>query len=251
MTAKNPANPTSGPLFELLTARGLTVSAVARTAGISEGTLRAYRDTEGRGLNTRTLHKVLGAIAHLSGAPSPPELMAGELGGAELNYPTATAPRAGATPPGLASPAATEYRAPEPISPSALRVPVRGTAQGGPQGAFVLTGDDIDYVRCPARLATAQGTYALFIEGDSMSPRYEPGELIFVSPRRPARIGDDVVIVRRDGDGEQCAYIKRLLRRGGKEVVVEQFNPPKEIHFLAADIEAIHLVLRMDDLFGY
>ena len=72
MTAKNPANPTSRPLFELLTARGLTVSAVARTAGISEGTLRAYRDTEGRGLNTRTLHKVLGAIAHLSGAPPPP-----------------------------------------------------------------------------------------------------------------------------------------------------------------------------------
>jgi len=84
-----------------------------------------------------------------------------------------------------------------------------------------------------------------------MSPRYEPGELIFVSPRRPARIGDDVVIVRRDGDGEQCAYIKRLLRRGGEEVVVEQFNPPKEIRFLAADIEAIHLVLRMDDLYGY
>ena len=73
MTVKNPANPTSRPLFELLTARGLTVSAVARTAGISEGTLRAYRDTEGRGLNTRTLHKVLGAIAHLSGAPPPPE----------------------------------------------------------------------------------------------------------------------------------------------------------------------------------
>ena len=151
MTAKNPANPTSRPLFELLTARGLTVSAVARTAGISEGILRAYRDTEGRGLNTRTLHKVLCAIAHLSGAPPPPELMAGELGGAELNYLTATAPRAGATPPGLASPANTEYRAPEPISPSAPRVPVRGTAQGGPQGAFVLTGDDIDYVRCPAR----------------------------------------------------------------------------------------------------
>ena len=251
MTARNPANPASRPLFDLLSARGLTVSAAARAAGISEGTLRAYRDTEGRGLNTRTLHKVLGAIARLSGAPPPPELMAGELGGAGLNYPTAAAPATGMTTPGLAAPVAPEYRAPEPLSPSAPRIAVRGTAQGGPQGAFVLTGDDIDYVRCPARLGTAQGTYALFIEGDSMSPRYEPGELIFVSPRRPARIGDDVVIVRRDGDGEQCAYIKRLLRRGGAEVVAEQFNPPKEVRFPAAEIEAIHLVLRMADLYGY
>ena len=173
--------------------------------------------------------------------------------------PSATTPTAGARPLGLAAPAAPEYQAPKApayqapdvASPSAPHISVRGTAQGGPQGAFVLTGDDIDYVRCPPRLATAQGTYALFIEGDSMTPRYEPGELIFVSPRRPARIGDDVVIIRRDGAGEQCASIKRLLKRGGEEVVAEQFNPPIEIRFAATDIEAIHLVLRMVDLYGY
>lgn len=251
MTANLPANPASRTLFEVLAARRLTVSAVARAAGISEGTLRAYRDTVGRGLNTRTLHKVIGAIAALSGSPAPAQLATPDLSAGEIIFPTAAAPASGRKPPGLASPAGRGYSAPQPVSPSAPRVPVRGTAQGGPQGAFVLTGDDIDYVRCPARLATAQGTYALFIEGDSMSPRYEPGELIFVSPRRPARIGDDVVIVRRDGDGEQCAYIKRLIRRGSDEVVAEQFNPPRQIRFPAGDIETIHLVLRMADLYGY
>lgn len=251
MTAKRPANPASRALFDVLAARGLTVSAVARAAAISEGTLRAYRDTEGRGLNTRTLHKVIAAIARLSGTPAPPELAAPELWGAEIIFPVGGSPASGLAPPGLASPAAREYTAPELAPPSAPRIPVRGTAQGGPQGAFVLTGDDIDYVRCPPRLATAQGTYALFIEGDSMSPRYEPGELIFVSPRRPARVGDDVVIVLRDGRGEQTAFIKRLLRRGGEEVVAQQFNPPKEIRFPTADIETIHLVLRMADLYGY
>ena len=84
-----------------------------------------------------------------------------------------------------------------------------------------------------------------------MSPRYEPGELIFVSPRRPARVGDDVVIVLNDGSGEQTAYIKRLVRQGGEVVVVEQFNPSKEIRFPAAEIETIHLVLRMADLYDY
>ncbi len=249
--AKTPANPASRALFDVLSARGLTVSAVARAGGISEGTLRAYRDTAGRGLNTRTLHKVLGAIAHLSGTAVPPELAAAQLTGAEINYPTATAPATGLSAPGLASRGAREYSAQELVSPSAPHIPVRGTAQGGPKGAFVLTGDDIDYVRCPPRLATAQGTYGLFIEGDSMSPRYEPGELIFVAPRRPARIGDDVVIVQRNGDGEHCAFIKRLLKRNSEEIMVEQFNPPKKIRFLVAEIDSIHLVLRMADLYGY
>jgi hypothetical protein len=244
-------NPDSRALFNVLAARGLTVNAVARAAGISEGTLRAYRDTAGRGLNTRTLHKVIAAIARISGAPAPPELAMPTIMGEDIIFPNSAPPAAGMTPRGLASPAAREYSAPELVSPSAPRIPVRGTAQGGPQGAFVLTGDDIDYVRCPQRLATAQGTYALFIEGDSMSPRFEPGELIFVSPRRPARVGDDVVIVLGDGRGEQTAYIKRLMRHGGEVVVAEQFNPPKEIRFPAADIETIHLVLRMTDLYGY
>ncbi|MBT3170595.1 MAG: hypothetical protein HOM52_11210 [Rhodospirillaceae bacterium] len=251
MTTKKTINPDAQALIDVLAARGLTVNAVARTAGISEGTLRAYRDTAGRGLNTRTLHKVVAAIAQLSGTPAPPELAAPELPGTEFTFPAGAPPAAGAAPRGLASPAAREYTAPDLISASAPRIPVRGTAQGGPQGAFVLTGDDIDYVRCPQRLATAQGTYALFIEGDSMSPRYEPGELIFVSPRRPARVGDDVVIVLNDGSGEQTAYIKRLVRQGGEVVVVEQFNPSKEIRFPAAEIETIHLVLRMADLYDY
>ncbi|MDP6475943.1 MAG: S24 family peptidase [Alphaproteobacteria bacterium] len=251
MPAKIPANAASRALFEVLAARGLTVSAVARAAAISEGTLRAYRDTEGRGLNTRTLHKVIAAIGRLSGSPAPPELAPPELSGGEIIFPAGASPAAGLAPPGLASPAAREYTAAELVAPSAPRIPVRGTAQGGPRGAFVLTGDDIDYVRCPPRLATAQGIYALFIEGDSMSPRYEPGELIFVSPRRPARIGDDVVILCRDGDGEQNAYIKRLLRRGGDEIIAGQFNPALEIRFLAGEIETIHLVLRMANLYGY
>jgi DNA-binding Xre family transcriptional regulator len=241
-------NPDAQALFDVLAARGLNVNAVARAAGISEGTLRAFRDTAGRGLNTRTLRKVIAAIAQLSGTPAPPELAVPSLPGAEITFPAGAASIA---PRGLASPAALEYAAPELISASAPRIPVRGTAQGGPQGAFMLTGDDIDYVRCPQRLATAQGTYALFIEGDSMAPRYEPGELVFVSPRRPARVGDDVVIVLSNGEGEQTAYIKRLVRQGGEIVVVEQFNPPKEIRFPAAEIETMHLVLRMVDLYGY
>ncbi len=212
MTEKIPVNPASRTLFEFLAARRLTVAEVARAAGISEGTLRAYRDIEGRGINSRTLHKVLGAIAHLSGTSETCDLSVPEHANGENAQCVCAPPAVSRTPDSLAAP-------------------------GGPEFA------------APAQ--NAQGVYALFVEDDTMVPRYEPGELIFVSPHRPASSGDDVVIVRRNGNGEQIAAIKRLLRRGGEEIVAEQFNPYKEIRFAAGEIDSIHLVLRMADLYGY
>ena len=220
MTAKLRKDTTSLTLFGVLAARGLTAGAVARAAGISERSLRACGDNGGAGPNKRNLHKVICAIERLSGSPAPPGLSA------------------------LPAPKNSQTNLTSPPSP--------GTAEsGGAHGSFILTRNDIDLVRCPPRLSAARGTYVLFIEGDSMSPRYEPGELIYVSPHRPARKGDDVLIIVRDGDGEQTAYIKRLLKRGGKEVIAEQFDPPREIRFPTASIEAIHLVLRTADIYGY
>ena len=49
-------------------------------------------------------------------------------------------------------------------------------------------------------------------------------------------------------------FIERLPTPYGlvsEEVVAEQFNPPREIRFQTGDIETIHLVLRMADLYGY
>ncbi|MBR45994.1 MAG: hypothetical protein CMM31_05875 [Rhodospirillaceae bacterium] len=97
----------------------------------------------------------------------------------------------------------------------------------------------------------AQGVYALFVEDDTMVPRYEPGELIFVSPHRPADSGDDVVIVLNNGDGQGVASVKRLLRRNNEEIVAEQFNPQSEIRIDLNATDSIHLVLRMADLYGH
>lgn len=220
MTAKLPKDTASLTLFGVLAARGLTAGAVARAAGISERLLRACGNNGGAGLNKRNLHKVICAIERLSGSPAPP---------------------------GLSAPSAPKNSQTNLTSP-----PSPDTAEnGGAHGSFILTRNDIDLVRCPPRLSAARGTYVLFIEGDSMLPRYEPGELIYVSPHRPARKGNDVLIVVRDGHGEQTAYIKRLLKRCGKEVIAEQFNPPRKIRFPTASIEAIHLVLRTVDIYGY
>lgn len=132
-----------------------------------------------------------------------------------------------------------------------LDVPVMGTAAGSMKGAFQLdTGSPVDQVRRPPGIASAVGVYAIYITGDSMMPRFEDGELIYVSPGRPARIGDYVVVQIENGKGHREAYCKRLLRKTTELIVLEQFNPAAELEFQMRDVVAMHRVMSMNDLFG-
>lgn len=130
-------------------------------------------------------------------------------------------------------------------------VPVLGTAAGSHVGAFQVEASPIDYVRRPPGIGEARDIYALYVVGDSMSPRFEEGELIYVSERRPARVGDYVVVQTVDArDGAVHAYCKRLLRRGDRELLLEQLNPFAEIALPVETVRAVHRILTLNELFG-
>lgn len=130
-------------------------------------------------------------------------------------------------------------------------VPVLGTAAGSLQGAFQVDACPIDFVRRPPGIGGARDIYALYVVGDSMSPRFEEGELIYVSERRPTRVGDYVVVQVADGrDGTISAYCKRLLRRSEETLFLEQLNPRAELALPMASIRAVHRILTLNELFG-
>lgn len=132
-------------------------------------------------------------------------------------------------------------------------VPVLGTAAGGElgNGAFQLSTDVVDYVRRPAGLIGARDAYALYVEGESMSPRFEPGDLVFVHPHRKALVGDYIVIQEPDTDnGEPRAFIKRLVKVTGTTLRVQQFNPPASIDFILRPGVVWHKVVTDGDLYG-
>jgi len=71
---------------------------------------------------------------------------------------------------------------------SAFDIPVMGTARGGSEGSFLLNmGEAIDWVRRPPALEGKVGLYAIYVEGDSMSPRFYAGERVLVSSKKPPR----------------------------------------------------------------
>lgn len=130
-------------------------------------------------------------------------------------------------------------------------IPVLGTAAGGDSGAFQLqSGNPIDHVRRPPGVASAVDVYAIYIVGDSMTPRFDEGELIYVSGKRPARPGDYVVVQTEAEDGEVSAWCKKLVRKSGSAITLEQFNPPRTFDIPVRQARAVHRVLTTNDLFG-
>lgn len=129
-------------------------------------------------------------------------------------------------------------------------IPVVGVAAASIAGAFVVDGE-IDRVRRPPGLAHAKNVYALYVRGESMSPRYRPGDLIFISPDRPPGNGDDVVIQTRNHPGAGIeSWLKEYVRSDGTKVVARQLNPASTIEFSSDQVVDIHRVLTMRELFG-
>ena len=145
-------------------------------------------------------------------------------------------------------------------------VPIYGTAlaadlafddngDGSPveQTLFEM-GEVITYARRPPGIAADMKVYALYVSGSSMDPRYRPGDPLFVDPRKPPSIGDDVVVqlIGTQDDEPQivAGLIKTLVRRTGSHIELEQYNPQTRFRVPMDRVAHIHRVIPTNELFG-
>lgn len=137
-------------------------------------------------------------------------------------------------------------------------VPVLGISVGGDtdddddrEPDFWMNGEVVNYVARPSGLAQAKDLFSVYVRGESMWPRYEENDLVFLQKAAPA-IGDDVVIElhSKDGAGDHATFIKRLVRRRGSYLTVRQFNPDKEIDFSMKEIRNLFRVIPTKEWVG-
>lgn len=143
---------------------------------------------------------------------------------------------------------------PQPAKP----VPVLGTAFGteleeldGVETTELMLSEVLDYVPRPPSLANDPDAYAVTVIGESMAPRFEAGEIAFVSPKAPINVGDDVLVQLRgrdDAEESQVAgrietvLLKRLVRRTAQILELRQFNPDKTFQVPITRVRRIHKV---------
>lgn len=124
-------------------------------------------------------------------------------------------------------------------------VPLYGTVVGGVDGQFELNGNLLDRVNAPVSLYGVKNAYAVRISGESMEPRYEDGETVFVNPeRRPTRNDYVVAQIREEPDGPPLAFVKKFVRWNSERLVLYQFNPEKELEFDSRLVESVHYIMK-------
>lgn len=74
----------------------------------------------------------------------------------------------------------------------------------------------------PRPAGASDHTFVLRVVGESMSPEYQPGTLIYVDPERPAETGRDVIAVMTE-TGE--ATFKRFIEEPGHGRMLKALNP--------------------------
>lgn len=136
-----------------------------------------------------------------------------------------------------------------PVSGPVRMLPVLGEAVGGDNGEYIFNGQALDYVPCPPMLANVPNAYVVFVDGESMVPRYMPGEVAFVHPGKPARKNDHVVVQLKpiSEDSPPRGFIKRFLGWTPTKLRLQQYNPNKEIEFDKEDVVSVHQIVLAGD----
>lgn len=125
------------------------------------------------------------------------------------------------------------------------QLPVLGMAECGPDGWSLFNGDLVELVTMPANLVGVKGAYGVYIQGESMSPRYRPGEIAHIHPHKPLTVGAYVLVQKKPkapGEAPQ-AVIKELIRRSGSKITLAQYNPPKTFEIRVDEVVSIHRVV--------
>ena len=123
-------------------------------------------------------------------------------------------------------------------------LPVYGQEVAGEHGEFDLDGNILFEVGCPPQLNQSTDAYALEVSGETMWPRYQDGEIVFCDPLRRVKKGDFVVaqVLEDDNSKTPKAFVKMFSHHNGKELVLEQFNPPQKLVFPHNKVVSVHKI---------
>lgn len=126
------------------------------------------------------------------------------------------------------------------VVPLPHMVPLYGWVGAASQGRLTLAEQDLrGYVAMHPGQQHVRDAFALEVADISMSPRYEPGEVVYLAPNRWPSRDQDCVVVTIEDEG----LLKRYVSRDAEEITLRQLNPPADIKVKLANISSIHTVV--------
>ena len=97
--------------------------------------------------------------------------------------------------------------------------------------------------------------FAIYFNDHTMEPRYEPGEVAYVDPKRTPRPRDYVIVQLRRPEGEDeriyTVLAKRLVKTTASTIELEQFNPPVTFQVDRKDVAHMHRIIPWEELVAF
>lgn len=232
----NASNPLVALLDKLAQERGWTREGLSKRAGLSK---EAIRGIENRGPGATVNMKTIQGLA--KALEIDPNVLIDAMPSRELLAQSKSATS-------VPSPAAVATL----LSSDLPRdLPILGTAAGSAIGAFQISTDAVGYARRPPMLFGVPDAYCLYVENDSMAPKYQAGDLLIVNPHRPLAIGDAMVIqVQLHKNADPQSFVKTYKGRTAEWIVAEQYNPAGEVRYKRETVLRMHRVLTMNEILG-
>jgi len=130
-------------------------------------------------------------------------------------------------------------------------LPLYGTVECG-DGEYLEVTDEYMILRPPA-LRGVKESYAVRAAGESMVPRFFPGEVVIVNPRLAVRGGCDVIVQLHDGNGNggiKKAMLKRYIKKTPSVYILSSYNPDyqQNIEIPVEQVKSVHAVASAADL---
>lgn len=126
------------------------------------------------------------------------------------------------------------------VTPMPGLVPLYGWVGAASESRLTIAEQSLrGYVPMHPNQQHIRDAFALEVSDISMSPRYEPGEIIYVAPNRWPSRGQDCVLVTNSGAG----LLKRFVRRSLELLVLHQLNPDADLEYPMGDVAAMHTVV--------
>ena len=122
-------------------------------------------------------------------------------------------------------------------------LPIMSLSIGGREGRYILTGDMGEYIARPPQLEGVQKAYALYIQDQSMEPRFLKGEIVYIHPGKPSSIGDFVCLTLNQIKGNTEIEIGQLVEQENTYVCILKSGQNNKIKFKTSDIAKLDTII--------
>ncbi len=121
---------------------------------------------------------------------------------------------------------------------SLLPVPSSGDQSAVLEG--VPLSEPSDWISCPPELAEVKTAFAYCVVNEEMSPRYNPGDIVFVHPHKPLMPGCFVLAVTQGN----VAKLRQFVTSDGEAFTFRSYGvETKEETLSISDIKAVYRVV--------